>query len=107
MECKLIRNNKKIQKAHQLASLAGRGKVAGYENPRFYFVLNRNASALLFTGAPSRGLFDFEGLAPPQLGQTAFLRWGIAGIELFKTGLSRPDRDGTRSTFPLGTPPGL
>jgi hypothetical protein len=71
-----MKNNKKEAKAHQLAPLAGRGEVAGYENPWFYFVLNRNASGSLFTGAPTWGLFDFGGLALPQLGQMAFFALG-------------------------------
>jgi hypothetical protein len=45
---------KKMAKAHQLAPFAGRREVAGYENRRFYFVLNRHASALC-SPEPQRG----------------------------------------------------
>jgi hypothetical protein len=73
---------KKMAKAHQLAPFAGRREVAGYENRRFYFVLNRHASALC-SPEPQRGgcsilaTLNFGDPALPQLGQMAFCIGGL------------------------------
>jgi hypothetical protein len=86
-------------KAHQLTSLAGRGKVSGYENPRFYFVLNRHASALCSPEPQRGGLFDFGGLALPQLGQTLLVLGSPKLIYLAcVAGTGNGSRDGMKDT---------
>jgi hypothetical protein len=68
---------KKNAKAHQLAPFAGSEGGSWLRKPAVLLRFEQACFGSLFTGAPSWGLFDFGGLALPQLGQMAFCVGGL------------------------------